>query len=90
MNRYDFLEETIDYNMQKLRHIINSLIEKINTFDKDKDRINKAYNYSIDLCIRQEVIGVLKDNNIDNEVTRNWVEQLLLIYNDIYDGSQNV
>ena len=44
MNWYDFLEEAIGYNMQ----IIISLVEEIKIFDKDKDPINKVYNYSID------------------------------------------
>ena len=83
MHTYNFLEATIDYNMQKLRSFVNCLIEEIKILDKDEDPINKVHNHSIDLYIRQEVTWVFKDDNIDNEIARKWIEQLLLISNDI-------
>lgn len=70
MKRYDFLQETINDNMQKLRHFINSLVEEIKIFDKDKEPISRLYHYSIDLCIRQKVTGELNDNT-GNEFERN-------------------
>ncbi|CAO2825496.1 unnamed protein product [Amaranthus hypochondriacus] len=83
VHRYNFLEATIDCNMQKLCSFVNSLVEEIKILYKDEDPIDKVHNHSIDLYIRQEVTWGFKDDDFDNEIARKWVQNLLLISNDI-------